>query len=124
MEEQFNLRKEITQAGDAELERQLRPLTFSDFRGQPRITDNLNIFVTAALQRGDALDHVLLHGPPGLGKTTLASIISNELRVKIKITSGPVLDKPGDLAGLLTSLDEGDVLFIDEIHRLHPVVEE
>ena len=124
MEEQFNLRKEITQAGDAELERQLRPLTFSDFRGQPRITDNLNIFVTAALQRGEALDHVLLHGPPGLGKTTLASIISNELRVKIKITSGPVLDKPGDLAGLLTSLDEGDVLFIDEIHRLHPVVEE
>jgi len=124
MEEQFNLRKEITQAGDAELERQLRPLTFSDFRGQPRITDNLNIFVTPALQRGEALDHVLLHGPPGLGKTTLASIISNELRVKIKITSGPVLDKPGDLAGLLTSLDEGDVLFIDEIHRLHPVVEE
>ena len=124
MEEQFNLRKEITLAGDAELEKQLRPLTFSDFRGQQRITDNLSVFVTAALQRGEALDHVLLHGPPGLGKTTLASIISNELKVKLKVTSGPVLDKPGELAGLLTSLDEGDVLFIDEIHRLHPVVEE
>ena len=124
MEEHFNLRKEITLAGDAELEKQLRPLTFSDFRGQQRITDNLSVFVTAALQRGEALDHVLLHGPPGLGKTTLASIISNELKVKLKVTSGPVLDKPGDLAGLLTSLDEGDVLFIDEIHRLSPVVEE
>jgi len=124
MSEQFNLRKEITLAGDAELERQLRPLSFSDFRGQPRITENLNVFVTAAMQRGEALDHVLLHGPPGLGKTTLAIIISNELKVKMKITSGPVLDKPGDLAGLLTSLDEGDVLFIDEIHRLSPIVEE
>ena len=124
MSEQFNLRKEITLAGDAELERQLRPLSFSDFKGQPRITENLNVFVTAALQRGEALDHVLLHGPPGLGKTTLALIISNELKVKMKITSGPVLDKPGDLAGLLTSLDEGDVLFIDEIHRLSPIVEE
>jgi len=124
MSEQFNLRKEITLAGDAELEKQLRPLTFDDFRGQPRITDNLNVFVTAALQRGEALDHVLLHGPPGLGKTTLAAIISNELKVKLRITSGPVLDKPGDLAGLLTGLDEGDVLFIDEIHRLSPVVEE
>lgn len=124
MSEQFNLRKEITLAGDAELEKQLRPLTFTDFRGQPRITDNLNVFVTAALQRGEALDHVLLHGPPGLGKTTLAAIISNELKVKLRVTSGPVLDKPGDLAGLLTSLDDGDVLFIDEIHRLSPVVEE
>jgi Holliday junction DNA helicase RuvB len=124
MSEQFNLRKEITLAGDAELEKQLRPLTFDDFRGQPRITENLNVFVTAALQRGEALDHVLLHGPPGLGKTTLATIISNELKVKLKVTSGPVLDKPGDLAGLLTSLEDGDVLFIDEIHRLSPVVEE
>ena len=124
MSEQLNLRKEITLAGDAELERQLRPLSFSDFKGQPRITENLNVFVTAALQRGEALDHVLLHGPPGLGKTTLAIIISNELKVKMKVTSGPVLDKPGDLAGLLTSLDEGDVLFIDEIHRLSPIVEE
>jgi len=124
MSEQFNLRKEITLAGDAELEKKLRPLTFDDFRGQQRITDNLNVFVTAALQRGEALDHVLLHGPPGLGKTTLAAIISNELKVKLRITSGPVLDKPGDLAGLLTGLDDGDVLFIDEIHRLSPVVEE
>ncbi len=124
MSEQFNLRKEITLAGDAELEKQLRPLSFEDFRGQQRITDNLNVFVTAALQRGEALDHVLLHGPPGLGKTTLATIISNEMKVKLRVTSGPVLDKPGDLAGLLTSLDEGDVLFIDEIHRLSPVVEE
>ncbi len=124
MSEQFNLRKEITLAGDAELEKQLRPLTFEDFRGQQRITDNLNVFVTAAVQRGEALDHVLLHGPPGLGKTTLAAIISNELKVKLRVTSGPVLDKPGDLAGLLTSLEEGDVLFIDEIHRLSPVVEE
>ena len=124
MSEQFNLRKEITLAGDAELEKQLRPLTFDDFRGQPRITENLSVFVTATLQRGEALDHVLLHGPPGLGKTTLAAIISNELKVKMRVTSGPVLDKPGDLAGLLTSLDEGDVLFIDEIHRLSPIVEE
>jgi Holliday junction DNA helicase RuvB len=124
MSEEFNLRKETTIAGDADLERQLRPLSFSDFKGQQRITDNLNVFVTAARQRGEALDHVLLHGPPGLGKTTLATIISNELNVKIKVTSGPVLDKPGDLAGLLTSLEEGDVLFIDEIHRLSPIVEE
>ncbi len=124
MSEQFNVRKEITLAADAEIEKQLRPLSFSDFKGQPRITENLSIFVTAALQRGEALDHVLLHGPPGLGKTTLAAIISNELKVKLKVTSGPVLDKPGDLAGLLTSLDEGDVLFIDEIHRLSPIVEE
>ncbi len=124
IDKEFNLRKEITVAGDAETERQLRPLSFADFKGQQRITDNLNIFVTAAIQRGEALDHVLLHGPPGLGKTTLAAIIANELQVNMKITSGPVLDKPGDLAGLLTSLDEGDVLFIDEIHRLSPVVEE
>jgi Holliday junction DNA helicase RuvB len=124
MSEEFNLRKEIALTGDAEIERQLRPLSFNDFKGQQRITDNLYVFVTAALQRGEALDHVLLHGPPGLGKTTLATIISNELKVKLKITSGPVLDKPGDLAGLLTSLDEGDVLFIDEIHRLSPIVEE
>ncbi len=124
MSEQFNLRKEITLAGDAELEKQLRPLSFADFKGQQRITDNLSVFVTAARQRGEALDHVLLHGPPGLGKTTLAAIISNEMMVKLKVTSGPVLDKPGDLAGLLTSLDEGDVLFIDEIHRLSPIVEE
>ncbi len=124
MSEQFNVRKEVTLAGDAELEKQLRPLRFDDFKGQKRITDNLNIFVTAALQRGEALDHVLLHGPPGLGKTTLASIISNEMNVKMKVTSGPVLDKPGDLAGLLTGLDDGDVLFIDEIHRLSPIVEE
>ena len=124
MSEQFNLRKEITLAADAELEKQLRPLSFSDFKGQQRITENLSVFVTAAMQRGEALDHVLLHGPPGLGKTTLAAIISNELKVKLRVTSGPVLDKPGDLAGLLTSLDEGDVLFIDEIHRLSPIVEE
>ena len=124
MSEQFNVRKEVTLAGDVELEKQLRPLSFDDFKGQKRITDNLSIFVTAALQRGEALDHVLLHGPPGLGKTTLASIISNELKVKMKVTSGPVLDKPGDLAGLLTGLDDGDVLFIDEIHRLSPIVEE
>jgi Holliday junction DNA helicase RuvB len=124
MTEQFNLRKETAIAADADFEKQLRPLSFSDFKGQQRITDNLNVFVTAALQRGEALDHILLHGPPGLGKTTLATIISNELKVKLKVTSGPVLDKPGDLAGLLTSLDEGDVLFIDEIHRLSPIVEE
>jgi len=124
MSEQFNPRKETVLAGDPDFEKQLRPLSFSDFKGQQRITDNLNVFVTAAMQRGEALDHVLLHGPPGLGKTTLAAIISNEMKVKLKVTSGPVLDKPGDLAGLLTSLDEGDVLFIDEIHRLSPIVEE
>jgi holliday junction DNA helicase RuvB len=122
--ETFNVRKENITTSDSELEKQLRPLSFNDFKGQKRITENLEVFVTAALQRGEALDHVLLHGPPGLGKTTLAAIIANELDVKLRVTSGPVLDKPGDLAGLLTTLEEGDVLFIDEIHRLSPVVEE
>ncbi len=109
---------------DSELDKKLRPLSFSDFKGQPKIIDNLEVFVKAALMRGDSLDHVLLHGPPGLGKTTLSAIIANHLGVNMKITSGPVLDKPGDLAGILTSLNENDVLFIDEIHRLSPVIEE
>jgi holliday junction DNA helicase RuvB len=124
MEENFNIRKENLSVTDKEFEKQLRPLSLSDFKGQKQIIDNLSVFVTAAKQRGEALDHVLLHGPPGLGKTTLATIIANELQVNIRVTSGPVLDKPGDLAGLLTNLQEGDVLFIDEIHRLSPVVEE
>ena len=102
----------------------LRPLSFDDFTGQDKVVDNLKIFTSAALQRGEALDHVLLHGPPGLGKTTLANIIANEMDVSFKVTSGPVLEKPADLAGLLTNLEEGDVLFIDEIHRLSSVVEE
>jgi len=106
------------------LEQALRPTLFEDFEGQDKIVDNLKVFIEAAKQRQEALDHVLLHGPPGLGKTTLAHIIANELGVNIKITSGPVLDKPGDLAGLLTNLEERDVLFIDEIHRLNPIVEE
>lgn len=109
---------------DKEVEQQLRPLSFKDFKGQYKTVDNLEIFVKAALMRGEALDHVLLHGPPGLGKTTLSNILANELKVGLKITSGPVMDKPGDLAGILTSLDENDVLFIDEIHRLSPIVEE
>lgn len=107
-----------------DIEKQLRPQRLSDFKGQPKIVENLEIFVQAAKMRGEALDHVLLHGPPGLGKTTLANIVANELGVGFKVTSGPVLDKPGDLAGLLTNLEEKDVLFIDEIHRLSPVVEE
>ncbi len=109
---------------EKQYDKALRPLSFSDFAGQPKIVENLEVFIQAAKLRGEALDHVLLHGPPGLGKTTLSHIISNEMGTKLKITSGPVLEKPGDLAGLLTNLDEGDVLFIDEIHRLNTVVEE
>jgi Holliday junction DNA helicase RuvB len=124
MEDNLNIRKDIISATDKEFEKQLRPLSFDDFKGQKQVIENLVVFVTAAKQRGESLDHVLLHGPPGLGKTTLATIISNELQVNLRVTSGPVLDKPGDLAGLLTNLQEGDVLFIDEIHRLSPVVEE
>ena len=122
MEEPFDIRN--NQNTEREFEYSLRPLSFSDFRGQEKIIENLKIFVTAARMRAESLDHVLLHGPPGLGKTTLSNIIANELSVGFKITSGPVLDKPGDLAGLLTSLESNDVLFIDEIHRLSPIVEE
>ena len=117
----FNIRGKNS---DKEFENALRPLSFPDFNGQEKIVSNLKIFVQAARMRGESLDHVLLHGPPGLGKTTLSNIIANELGVGFKVTSGPVLDKPGDLAGILTSLEPNDVLFIDEIHRLSPIVEE
>lgn len=124
VEDSFDYRSEAEGAKDQDYDKVLRPKSLEDFAGQPGIVENLSIFVKAAKLRNEPLDHVLLHGPPGLGKTTLANIIANELEVNIKITSGPVLDKPGDLAGLLTNLDRGDVLFIDEIHRLSPVVEE
>lgn len=122
--EEFDIRRGAVGNADKEFETALRPLTFSDFSGQPTVVRNLEVFVEAAKYRGEPLDHTLLHGPPGLGKTTLSNIIANELGVGFKITSGPVLDKPGDLAGILTSLEKNDVLFIDEIHRLSPVVEE
>ncbi len=126
MKEEFDIHEEQYVVGnkDKDFENALRPLQFSDFSGQSKIVENLKIFVEAAKYRGEPLDHTLLHGPPGLGKTTLSQIIANELGVGFKMTSGPVLDKPGDLAGILTSLEENDVLFIDEIHRLSPVVEE
>jgi len=123
MNEDFDIRQERVSA-ERDFENALRPLRFGDFSGQQKVVENLEVFVEAAKYRGEPLDHTLLHGPPGLGKTTLSNIIANELGVGFKITSGPVLDKPGDLAGILTSLEPNDVLFIDEIHRLHPIVEE
>jgi len=119
-----NFRDTRNTEGEAELEERIRPQELDNFRGQDKIVDNLQVFIKAAVMRGDSLDHVLLHGPPGLGKTTLANIIANEMDSSLRVTSGPVLDKPGDLAGLLTNLGPGDVLFIDEIHRLSPVIEE
>ena len=125
MTEDFDIREEQNyKSAEKDFENALRPLKFNDFSGQSKVVENLQVFVEAAKYRGEPLDHTLLHGPPGLGKTTLSNIIANELGVGFKITSGPVLDKPGDLAGILTSLEKNDVLFIDEIHRLSPVVEE
>jgi holliday junction DNA helicase ruvB len=124
MNEDFDIREERITTAEKEFENALRPPKFDDFSGQNKVVENLHVFVEAAKYRGEPLDHTLLHGPPGLGKTTLSNIIANELGVGFKITSGPVLDKPGDLAGILTSLEPNDVLFIDEIHRLSPVVEE
>ena len=123
-QEDFNIREHQLTSKERDFENALRPLSFEDFSGQDKVVENLRIFVKAARLRGEALDHVLLHGPPGLGKTTLSNIIANELGVGFKVTSGPVLDKPGDLAGVLTSLEPNDVLFIDEIHRLNRQVEE
>lgn len=123
-EEDFDIRQRQARESEKDIEKALRPLEFDDFSGQEGIISNLRVFVEAARMRGEALDHTLLHGPPGLGKTTLSNIVANELGVGFKVTSGPVLDKPGDLAGILMSLEEKDVLFIDEIHRLHPIVEE
>jgi Holliday junction DNA helicase RuvB len=124
VDEDFDYREEGPSQSENELDKVLRPKSFGDFAGQKKVIDNLTVFVEATKQRNEPLDHVLLHGPPGLGKTTLSHIIANELGVGFKVTSGPVLDKPGDLAGLLTNLEEGDVLFIDEIHRLSPIIEE
>ena len=124
MNENLDPTKQHLSASDKEFERAIRPAQFTDFQGQQQVLENLMVFVHAAKGRGEALDHVLLHGPPGLGKTTLSHIIGNEMGVNVRVTSGPVIDKPGDLAGLLTNLEPHDVLFIDEIHRLSPVVEE